>query len=381
VPSTLPPIRPAVSFQPAAPVPTNPTAAPGLLTFEPQRTELRWSGGHWQVYAGAVLLKDFGTHQSEAREALNLIRALRLTQYGTVGTPQPILEYWLSNGQAPFALGGGLRLLPIDQASLRVEQVQGLWVVRDASRALFNFGVQEAQANQAVAVLKHYGFTHVGYVGQPTPLMMYFLGDGGQRPAAGNVPPAAVAGPGSGAAGAPLGAGQSPEMQRHLLTASVRQLAPPQTDAQDFLRFDPRHVEVKADQGQWQLVYGEHVLASLPNQFLARQALEVLQYYRFTEECVIGSPPAFTYFLVHGQAPRGLKFGVHSMMVRPDAVSVRQMGTQWVLCDGDEPVVSFGSNRENANTLAQVIQRYRFDHVCRVGPPGPQSMTFLAKVR
>ena len=55
----------------------------------------------------------------EARQALRLIRELHLTQRGTVGGPDPIMEYWLADGQAPQGLVSGLRTVPLDPAGLR----------------------------------------------------------------------------------------------------------------------------------------------------------------------------------------------------------------------------------------------------------------------
>ena len=89
-----------------------PPAAPGepLVAFNPDLVEVVWTNGTWQLHEARTdgrpetVLKDFGTHQAEAFEALRLIRGLHLTQHGTVGTPQPIMEYWLSDGQAPQAV-------------------------------------------------------------------------------------------------------------------------------------------------------------------------------------------------------------------------------------------------------------------------------------
>ena len=52
-------------------------------------------------------------------------------------------------------------------------------------------------------------------------------------------------------------------------------------------------------------------------------ALAVIQHYHFTELCPIGkSNPTFSYFLVHGQAPRGLMLGVYSTAFRPEQLGV-----------------------------------------------------------
>src|SRR5438132_9688166 len=104
-----------------------------LITFDDRLADLLWTNGHWQLWAGPHLLKDFGRNETEGRRALALIRELHLTQRGTVGSPRTIMEYWLADGRAPTGMFPGWRTIPIDQASLRVEQTQGYWFVRDNS--------------------------------------------------------------------------------------------------------------------------------------------------------------------------------------------------------------------------------------------------------
>src|SRR5438093_883132 len=81
-----------------------------------------------------------GNRQTEGRESLRILRELAVNQHGTIGSPKPVLEYWLANGKAPQAFGTGMRLLPIDRSSLRVEEIQGQWCLRDAQRLFFTFG-------------------------------------------------------------------------------------------------------------------------------------------------------------------------------------------------------------------------------------------------
>src|SRR5947209_6541690 len=66
-----------------------------LVSFDCDRTEVAWAEQHWQLQAAGILLKDFGRREHEARQALRLVRQLRLNQYGAIGSPSPALEYWL----------------------------------------------------------------------------------------------------------------------------------------------------------------------------------------------------------------------------------------------------------------------------------------------
>jgi hypothetical protein len=354
-----------------------PAVSEQLVTFDTFTTELRWVNNNWELHAAdpghthAFILKDFGRRQMEAIEALRIIRSLRLTQHGTIGSPQPIMEYWLADGQAPPPQGGGQRVLPIDPASLRAEQIQGQWCVRDDSRVLFNFGIQQAQARQALDVIQHYGFTQIGYVGWPVPVMIYFLGGG----------PGAAPTPAPAHASAPPAVPRASPLQGATLLGGVRQLAPPRTGVSSYVRFSPYQVEARQEKDVWKLTYGKQTLATFGSSADAKQALTVVQEYHFTDQYLIGTPtPTFSYFLAHGQAPRGQpRFGIPAQSFRPEAIAVKQIGASWMLCEGDRPLVSFDDHREDAQELAQVIQRFRFDTLCRIGPVGPLSMPFLVK--
>jgi hypothetical protein len=355
--------QPASGQAPAVP-------AEQLVTFDPDQTELRWTNTSWQLVAGSTLVRDFGRNQVAGWEALRLIRSLHLTQHGTLGSPRPILEYWLSNGQAPQGLGGG-HLVPIDLSSLRVEAIQGQWCVCDAQRLLFNFGRQQAEAAQAVDLIRRYGFTQVGYLGWPAPYLMYFLGGSGTFP-----PPAPPS-----RFGPSLAPNRAAVLQAQLLTAGSHQLAPPQTGPANAISFNPWRVEVQSSDRQWLLRAGEHVLARFGSMMEAQQAAAVVRSYGFTEQVYLGTPgQSFSYFLVRGQPPRGLRPRVFAQVFRPESVVVRQLGNDWMVFAEDQLLQNFGSRADEARQLVQTIQRYGFDHLGRIGPEGPLSMTFLVKL-
>jgi len=146
-----------------------------LIAFNPDQLSLEWSLSNWQLRAGKVLLKDFGRNENAARLMLQALRELRLTQYGTVGSPKPVLEYFLSEGKAPCGLASGLRVFPLDQRSLRVERTYAQWCVRDAYHLLLNFESNEEDARNALVILRKYHFTQVGAIGSTNPPLLIFL--------------------------------------------------------------------------------------------------------------------------------------------------------------------------------------------------------------
>jgi hypothetical protein len=353
-----------------------------LVVFDYRQAELRWIDQRWQLLAGGVWLKDFGRRESDARAALRTIQNLQLTQYGTVGTPQPAMEYWLSGGAAPQRLGGGGRVETLDLNTLRVAEVNGQWCLRDNRHTLFAFGPRRDDAEQALAIIHHHGFTHVGLIGPATSTMMYFMrGESGALHARADnkddITPTNPATPGE-AKTKPAEPAMNPGTMFPDKKAVPRPATPPEK-----IMFDYRLVQLRHDQNDWKLTAGSYVFANFGSDKLtAQQALNLFNYYRPTEQVLIGRPvPTFSYFLVGGQPPRGVKFGVPSDSFFPDSIVIRQIGSQWMVCEGERPLVNFGDKQDDARQLVEAIHRYRFDHLCRVGNGPGQSVTFLARGR
>jgi hypothetical protein len=403
-----------------------PALAENLRSFDPQTAELTWSDRHWRLTAGGAALKDFGPHEAEARQALRLIRDLHLNQYGTVGGPEPVMEYWLSDGHAPQGLAGRLRTLPFDAAGLRVEPFQGQWCLRDSQRILFNFGQRAADARQALGVVRKYGFTQVGMVGQASPTMLVFLGRQGDQPGAGpglpstRVHPTSYGHdpaqpttrtardlqaryPGAGLDTVvtpalpplqstprtarrqrePIQGGQTRETLEPRDQHTLRpQPAGGQGESPTRIPFDWRQAQLRREGEAWKLTAGSHMLAEFGHdEAAARQALSAVQHYRFNEHYLVGGPGAhLSYFLVNGQAPRGLMLGVPGQPFQPESVAVQQVGPTWALCAGNQVLLPCGNSPDEARALLAVIHRHQCDHLVRLGGDAA-GMTFLVRTR
>jgi len=380
------------------------------VAFDPSQAELRWQDNRWQLVAGTTFLKDFGRYETEGRNVLRVVRELHLNTLTTLGSPRPIMEYWLANGEAPHGNVAGLHTLPLDVATLSAEQVQGQWCVHDGSRILFNFGQQGDACRQALAAIQRYGFNEVGYVGQVAPVLLVFLANApapapvapvtqvnnvaqnpnrfpdlhfprlfsnsGQDPksAAPQQPAAMPAVPSQ-----PLAAQQGMPL-RQPGTISPVSLRVPGTEAADHIAIDARGLQVRRDSNDWKLAMGNHVVANFgPNQAEAQLAQAALRYYRCTEQVFVGNPrPVFSYFLSNGQAPHGTSFAFNAVTFRPEALSVRQLGSSYVLYDGNQVVLSFGERATEALQSLQVIQQYKFDRLTTFGR-GDQSMMLLVR--
>jgi hypothetical protein len=392
--------------------------AEDLISFDPRAVELRWEDNRWQLVAGGVVLKDFGRRETDARDALRLIRDLRLTQVGRVGTPQPVMEYWLCDGKAPQGLISGQRVVPLDTGSLKAEQLLGRWCVRDAYRILFTFGTHADECQQAVRAIQRYGFTQLAYVGHGAPAMLLFLNNS----TPGNRPPSRVSAPPAGdgtttdpglRATVPPGVRNDRDLTRmpavpHIPSAqphtpeaasqnspltpaalpSGRQLGASGGETSDFMPVGDRvpvhwrQVQLRQEGKDWKLVLGGYTLASFgPNERAARLALSAVQYYRISEQCLIGHPkPAFSYFLSNGQAPQGVMLGLQTTPFRPDALAVQKTDAGWVISEGARPLLAFGDREEEAKAALQAIQRFRFDALCRVGQ-GDAALTIPVRLR
>ena len=147
--------------------------------------------------------------------------------------------------------------------------------------------------------------------------------------------------------------------------------------------FDWKQVQLKNDNKEWKLTLGGYVLATFgTDEQSAKKALAAMTHYRFTEQCLFGQPkPVFSYYLVNGQAPHGVIFGVNAIPFLPESLEVKQIGKVWVVCAGNQMVIPFGDNEEAARLAKQAIQQHRFDTYCQVGAGNGTGMTFLTRVR
>jgi hypothetical protein len=181
----------------------------------------------------------------------------------------------------------------------------------------------------------------------------------------------------------PFTHGQADESHA-LLQTSFRPTNPaPSTNLSERMAFDWRQAQVRQEKGHWKLTVGSHVLGDFgENRNAASQALKAVQYYHFTEHCTVGQPtPSCSYFLVNGQAPRGIAWGLDIQPLNLEHLAVQPVGNRFALMSGDKAVLRFGEHPEEAQHMLNVIQRHKFDHVCYVGGPEEPAMTILLKAR
>lgn len=384
---------PAETTQPNLP-------AEQLTKFDYHEAELRWQNGAWQLWAGPVWLKDFGKREAEAREAQRLIRDLQLTERGTIGSPHPIMEYWLCNGAAPQSHPQGLQTLAFHPKELRVSQTRDQWSLRDDRRTLFVFGTHEQDAQLALHVIRRYGFNQVGYVGKPMPLLIIFLASRNEHVASPietlqtledkksslsqqdrNTRRAAADQRRNDQKRENLGKNELADLQ-----SASRQLTPAGISAGprspgDRVPINWQQVHVRQDDQEWKLVFGNHTLARFgANEREARQAQETIRHYHFTEQCFVeGAEPPLSYFLVNGKAPRGVRFGLVTIPFKPELAGARKQGDDWVVAQGDQVLWNFRDRESAARELLKTIRTFGFDHLCILGVPEQGGLVFFVR--
>lgn len=146
--------------------------------FEPDQVTVVREDGHWRVMAGEQRLLDAGACREDAERAAEIIRHYGMASVcplGKAGGDAKPLTYFLTReGEAPSGRLANEDVFGFDAQSLRVAEVGGRWQIVDRARPLFDFGQSEGSARAALHFLRKHGFSEVGFVGRPWPVMVYF---------------------------------------------------------------------------------------------------------------------------------------------------------------------------------------------------------------
>lgn len=405
-PNPLPPLGPTMPARPEFPPPgapaqgpQNPLALPQEIPLPQPENKFALSArdvtlkrvlNGWQIWGGQKVLRDFGDRENDARDALRVYQDLRPTEWATIGGPKPVVEYPLVNGRPPAAVvppatgdprhpnagppnsaafngpaatGAGAKVvIPIDLRTVRVEPVRGAWVVRDDDNIHLNFGPVKADAEQALAVVRRYGFNRVGVVGQPTsPAMTYLFVSPDGAPNADK---------------GPLGRAALQSQIDGLNRVGIP--VPGVGYVGEMVHIDPRKLDVRKDGGDWIVASGTEVLGRFgPSEYAARDAARTMADAKFTEFCKLGSA-GITFFLTNGKAPTKVPFNAQGRRFDPGALKVQQQGAKWVVTENGRHVFDCAS-AEEGETLVRVVKSFGFDQLCHFGPSPRQGVSFLAK--
>lgn len=150
-----------------------PTVTEDCVSFNPQTATVSRVGASWKIVDGSHWMFDFAANQAEANRSLAIIKRYQMNRSCFVGRPNPPFQYMAVGNQAPQGAMPGEDCLAFNPANTTVSNVGGRWKIVDGSHWMFDFAANQAQANQALQIIKQYGFAFSCFVGRPDPSFQY----------------------------------------------------------------------------------------------------------------------------------------------------------------------------------------------------------------
>jgi len=157
-------------------LPVAPAMGPeDCIGFNPMQVTAAMAGGNWKVVQGSMWMLDYGSNHGAAQHAADTIHHYNFDQQCFVKRPNAPMMYWKSGGHVPNGGMGGADCISNNPASTTVSFVGGAWKVVDGSQWMLDFGSDQAAANQALAVIKHYNLNRQCFIVRPHASMSYWL--------------------------------------------------------------------------------------------------------------------------------------------------------------------------------------------------------------
>lgn len=314
----------------------------------------------WQIWMGQRPVRTVGADETGAKDIVRLLQDQRPTDWVAIGSPRPVVEYGLVNGKACANTGLPRGVVPIDLVSVRMEAIRGVWCLRDENNILFNFGLQKADAEQALGVIRKYGFNRIGILGDAAaPAMTYFF--------------VALEPEGSKPPKSPL---VSALQEQNLARTGIA--VPGVGYMGEMVKIDWRKAEVRREGVEWVLANGNEVIARFGHdQNAARDSLRMIQDGRFTEFGRVG-PAGANFFLSNGQVPLRLPLFVQGRRLDMNGLKVMQTAAGWTVTERGRHVFDV-AGAEEGEAVIRLMKLHGLDQLCRLGASPKSNLTFLAK--
>jgi hypothetical protein len=87
------------------------------------------------------------------------------------------MTYWKRNGDVPGGSTPGEDCIAFHPHQVEASHVGGAWKVVQGSMWMLDYGSDQAAAEQAVAVIKHYHLNRQCFVARPNPPFEYWLSE------------------------------------------------------------------------------------------------------------------------------------------------------------------------------------------------------------
>ncbi len=323
-------VRPRIKAEPWP----SPPGEEDCIPFDYRQAVVQKIGGRWKIVVGNMLLLDFGANEAEARRALEIIKHYKMNKQCFVGRPDPSMVYYLADDQAPAGKKAGEDCIGFNPDRIEVAEIGGRYKIVEGNRWILDFGDNEDEANNSLAIIRNYGFQYICFVGRPDPSMSYFRK--GRR-----------------------------DGDRNLICTL----------------FDYRSAEITIDKmGNWTIVDRAQVLLNFGDkQVDAEKALAIIKHYRMNQQCYIQEGKIgrlMEYYLVNGDAPIGAIEGEDCISFNPERVNVKKIEGRWKIVEGNHWILDFGDNEHEANNSLAIIRNYGFQYICFVGRPDPSMIYF-----
>ncbi|GAH46754.1 unnamed protein product, partial [marine sediment metagenome] len=143
------------------------------VSFNPDTTTVKKINGRWKIVDGSHWLFDFDEKESEAKEALGIIKHYGMNQSCFVGRPDPSFQYMLVSGEAPTGMMPAKDCVSFNPDTTTVKKINGRWKIVDGSHWLLDFDEKESEAKEALGIIKHYGFRYLCFVARPDASFQY----------------------------------------------------------------------------------------------------------------------------------------------------------------------------------------------------------------
>lgn len=149
---------------------------PDCLCFNPSLVEIAEEDGKYKLMEGDKWLIYYGSKGDAAKSALALTKAYKWDQMCWLGSSSPgkmEFQYFLVGGDAPAGAAAGEDCLFINPDNCEVKEIDGRWKIVEGDVWHLDFAARKQLAEQALDVLRYYGFKRICYTGRPYAPMMY----------------------------------------------------------------------------------------------------------------------------------------------------------------------------------------------------------------
>lgn len=148
------------------------------LAFNTAAVQAQFVSGDWKVVEGSHWMFSFGSNSAAARRTAEIIRTYRLAHSCFVGRPGPSMQYQLTAGgtAAVGNLLSGEDCIAFNNATVEAKWFPNLntWKIVDGNMWMLDFGINQAEAFQALRVIKKHGFNRQCFVARPNPPFAYW---------------------------------------------------------------------------------------------------------------------------------------------------------------------------------------------------------------